>query len=315
MYFDSPKEVFIMKMVDLIEQYKQKIKTSQNDYTCLLFALQIPSICSRIEFPQTSENTGSNDGKKLYRLNGKPWDANMYKAWLKEHKDSFVDIYRTSMGLAAFCDAVYNLRCKMTHEGVLMTDTSAFFFTNDDNAMSLGDIVFLPMRRLCEDMFDAALITFGNKNQELTITPFDSLFLSENTYSEICECARKTYLPFWNNYSDEDNLLNCIYEHIIPNNPNMSLQIDDFFKNQPSDIFEIWDFDLIFGCIIDLQQRFIQQKYDEDKSALSRNFGMDSNVLCLSKSEYERMLQVHQEFENFQKNLRLDILHYTKESK
>lgn len=95
----------------------------------------------------------------------------------------------------------------------------------------------------------------------------------------------------------------------------MSLQIDEFFKNQPSDIFEIWDFDLIFGCIIDLQQRFIQQKYDEDKSALSRNFGMDSNVLCLSKSEYERMLQVHQEFENFQKNLRLDILHYTKESK
>lgn len=300
----------IMKILDLIEQYKKRLEDNSNDYTCLLFALQIPSICSRIEFPQTPENTGSEDGK-LYKSNGNPWDANMYKTWLMKHNDSFVNIYNSSMELNEFCKAVYNLRCQVTHEGVLMTNESHFYFTNSDNAMCLGDVVFLPMRRLCEDMFDAATIELYNKGEKLNITPFKDMFLPDDTYFKIRNDTEKIYKLFWDDYSEDDNMLNCIYNHIIFDRPNMKLKIDEFFKNQPNDTFEIWDFGLKFGYIIDIKQRFIKQRYDENKSTLSRNLKTKSDVLCLSKFEYERMLQVHKELEEFSKSNPFDITQYT----
>lgn len=299
-----------MKMIDLIKQYKKRLENNSNDFDCLLFALQIPSICSRIEFPQTSENTGRCEDGKLYKSNGNLWDANMYKAWLTKHNDSFVDIYKSSMELNVFCKAVYDLRCQVTHEGVLMTNESQFYFTNNDNAMCLGDIVFLPMKRLCEDMFDAAIMVLFNKHEKLNITPFKDMFLPDDTYFKIRNDTEKIYKSFWNDYSEDDNMLNCIYDRIIFDRPYMKLKIDDFFKNQPNDIFEIWDFGSKFGHILDIKQRFIKSKYNENKSIISRTLKRDSNVLCLLKSEYERMLQVHQEFEDFSKAHPLDFKQY-----
>lgn len=301
----------IMEILDLIEQYKKRLENNQNDYTCLLFALQIPSICSRIEFPQTPENTGRCEDGKLYKSNGNPWDANMYKTWLIEHNVSFVDIYTSSMGLNVFCKAVYDLRCQVTHEGVLMTNESHFYFTNSDNAMCYGTIVFLPMKRLCEDMFDAAMIVLFDKHEKLNITPFKDMFLPDDTYSKIRNDTEKTYKSFWNDYSEDDNMLNCIYDHIIFDKPDMKLKIDEFFKNQSSGTFEIWDFGLKFGYIMDIKQRFIKRRYNESKSTLSRNLKTESDVLCLSKTEYERMMQVHKELEEFSKSNPFDITKYS----
>ncbi len=81
-----------MEMLDLIQVYRNKLQTNPHDTSCLLFALQIPSVCSRIDFPQTPENTGECKDGKFYRANGKIWDANMYKAWLRKHYSHFVNI-------------------------------------------------------------------------------------------------------------------------------------------------------------------------------------------------------------------------------
>lgn len=300
-----------MEMLDLIERYKKRLENNPNDFDCLLFALQIPSICSRIEFSQTPENTGRFEDGKLYKSNGNPWDANMYKAWLIKHNNSFVDIYHSSMELNVFCKAVYDLRCQITHEGVLMTNESHFYFTNSENAMCIGDIVFLPMKRLCEDMFDEATMALFNKHERFSITPFENIFLPDDTYSKICNNLEKTYKSFWNNYSDDDKMLNCIYDHIIFDRLDMKSKIDEFFKNQPNDNFEIWDFGLKFGHIMDIKQRFIKQKYDQNKSRLSQILKTDSDVLCLSKTEYERMLQVHKELEDFSEMHPFDIIQYS----
>lgn len=300
-----------MKMIDLIEQYNKQLETNPNDYTCLLFALQLPSICSRIEFPQTPENTGKCEDGKLYKLHGNPWDANMYKTWLIRHNESFADIYSSSMKLNMFCKAVYDLRCQLTHEGILMTTESNFYFTNSSKAMCYGDIVFLPMKRLCEDMFNAALKVLYDKNEGFNITPFKDMFLPDDTYSKIFNDAKKTYKSFWDNYSEDDNMLNCIYDSIIFDRPDMKSKIDEFFKTQPNDIFEIWDFGFNFGHIIDIKQRFIKQKYDEGKSKFSRNLKKTSDVLCLSKTEYERMIQVHKKFEEFSESHPFDITQYS----
>lgn len=72
-----------MYLKDLIESYRKKLNDNSNDYSCILFALQIPSICSRIEFPKTDENKGGLKEGKFYGSKGRVWDGNMYKAWLK----------------------------------------------------------------------------------------------------------------------------------------------------------------------------------------------------------------------------------------
>ena len=94
-----------MKLSDSIKEYRERLKINPNDTSCLLFALQIPSICSRIEFPQTAENTGT-----LYRANGTAMDKNMYKRWLQKHRSDFVDIYSQSMLFDDFCENLYALR-------------------------------------------------------------------------------------------------------------------------------------------------------------------------------------------------------------
>ena len=81
-----------MYLKDLIESYRKKLNDNSNDYSCILFALQIPSICSRIEFPKTDENKGGLKEGKFYGSKGRVWDGNMYKAWLKKHSNSFVNI-------------------------------------------------------------------------------------------------------------------------------------------------------------------------------------------------------------------------------
>ena len=300
-----------MKMIDLIERYRKRLEANPNDYACLLFALQIPSICSRIEIPKTPENTGRCKEGKFYKQNGSPWDKNMYKGWLAKHNDSFAEIYHTSMEVNTFCEVMYELRCKMTHEGVLITNNNHFYFTNDNNVMLLGDTVFLPIRRLCEIMFNVATMVLSCRCEKFSVTPFEDIFLPSDIYSKIRNDINKAYELFWDKYSSDDKLLNCIYDHIIFDKPDIKSEINEFFKNQPDDTFEIWDFGLKFSYIVDMEQRFIKKKYNENKSMFSQTLKTDSDVLCLSKLDYERMIQIHQELEIFSKTHPFDITRYT----
>jgi len=219
------KQVLNMKLLDLIKEYRERLKVNPNDTSCLLFALQIPSICSRIEFPQTAENTGT-----FYRTNGTVMDKNMYKGWLQKHRSNFIDIYSQSMLFDDFCENLYKLRCQMTHEGIIMTNKSKFYFIDGDSAMCIDDIVFLPIKRLCEDMFDTVDITMSNLQVDIEITLVDEAVLSIETYNKISNDIHKLYRSFWDNYSDDDNMLNCIYDHIIFDKPNMKNKIDDVNK-------------------------------------------------------------------------------------
>lgn len=301
-----------MEMLSLIECYKQKLVDNPNDYVCLLFALQIPSICSRIEFPQTPENTGSSKEGKLYKQNGDALDANLYKLWIAKHRSAFSSMYRTSMELNVFCDAIYDLRCKLTHEGILITNESHFYFTNGDRTMLCGNIIFMPIKQLCEAMFNTALTVLSNRQEKMNITPFSDIFVPDDIYSKIYKDITKTYSSFWDKYSADDNLLNCIYDHMILDNPNMKSEIDAYFQYHPDANFEVLDFGSKYGHIFDFTQKFIKQKHDEKKSLYSLNLYLGPDVLCLSKSEYERMLQVHQELETFSKSHPIKLDQYTK---
>lgn len=300
-----------MYLKDLIESYRKKLNDNSNDYSCILFALQIPSICSRIEFPKTDENKGGLKEGKFYGSKGRVWDGNMYKAWLKKHSNSFVNIYSGSMGIEEFCKKLYDLRCQMTHEGVVMTETNHFFFTEGNRAMCVNDIVFLPVKRLCDDMFEAAENTLFNSHKDINITQFEDMVLPPEIYNSIMNDVETTYNTFWKNYSDSDNMLNCIYDHIIVNRDDkkdIKQEMDKFFREKPDDIFEIWDFSINFGGIVDDKETFIHKEFNKSKVCLITNKPTD--VLRLSKTEYERMLQVTQDLSKYSEENKFDINKY-----
>ena len=302
-----------MYLKDLIESYRKKLNDNSNDYSCILFALQIPSICSRIEFPKTDENKGGLKEGKFYGSKGRVWDGNMYKAWLKKHSNSFVNIYSGSMGIEEFCKKLYDLRCQMTHEGVVMTETNHFFFTEGNRAMCVNDIVFLPVKRLCDDMFEAAENTLFNSHKDINITQFEDMVLPPEIYNSIMNDVETTYNTFWKNYSDSDNMLNCIYDHIIVNRDDkkdIKQEMDKFFREKPDDIFEIWDFSINFGGIVDDKETFIHKEFNKSKSKVCLITNKPTDVLRLSKTEYERMLQVTQDLSKYLEENKFDINKY-----
>lgn len=303
-----------MYLKDLIESYRKKLNDNSNYYSCLLFALQIPSICSRIEFPKTDENKGGLKEGKFYGPKGRVWDGNMYKAWLKKHSNSFVNIYSDSMEIEEFCKKLYDLRCQMTHEGVVMTGTNRFFFIEaNSGAMCVNDIVFLPVKRLCDDMFEAAENTLFNSHKDINITQFQDMVLPPEIYNSIMNDVETTYNTFWKNYSDSDNMLNCIYDHIIvsrDDKKDIKQEMDNFFRKKPDDIFEIWDFSINFGGIVDDKETFIHKEFNKSKSKVCLITNKPTDVLRLSKTEYERMLQVTQDLSKYSEGNKFDINKY-----
>ena len=253
-----------MDMIELVQKYSNKLKNNPNDISYLLFALQIPSICSRIEFPKTDENTGRAEEGKLYRSSGKPWDANLYKAWLRKHYDAFEDIYYGAMTLNSFCDNLYALRNQVTHEGVLMTDKSKFYFTESEHAMSIGNIVFIPMKRLCENMLNAAYYILSNRHDSTKITLFSDMLMPTDIYNQIVDDNELLYNLFWDNRPKEDNELIIIYDNIISDNPCMKNAIEEFFAENPNSDFEIWDFGSKYGYIFCAENLYT-------KSMMSKN--------------------------------------------
>ena len=299
-----------MDLLKLIEDYRSKLKTNPNNYSYLLFALQIPSICGRINFPQTSENTGKAIDGKLYKKDGTPWDSNIYKAWLRQHYDLFIDIYGNNISIDEFCDNIYNLRCQMTHEGILMSDKNKLYFVDSNYGLYIDNIAFIPIKRLCGDMFDAAYRMLFNMHVSINITLFDDMLISPDIYSKIQNDSESLYDRFWKDYSEDDHMLYCIFTHIILNREYKKQEIDAFFSNQPNNIYEIWDFGYKYGYVIDMDETFIHKDYDESKSSICRNLKEKTDVLRLTKSQYERMLIVAENLDSYSKKHPFDIFKY-----
>ena len=70
-----------VNLIELIDMYRNKL--DKDRYSCLLFALQLPSICSRIEYPNRGKYTA------YYNDDGRPKDGKLYRKWIKDHYSYF----------------------------------------------------------------------------------------------------------------------------------------------------------------------------------------------------------------------------------
>ena len=111
-----------MNLIESINKYRCDLE--KNPYSCLFFALQLPNICSRIEY---SSDSFSDDERKEYYNNGRPLDGKLYKKWIDDHYQYFNEITKfLDINCDQFGKALYDLRCDVVHEGVIVSIDKLF---------------------------------------------------------------------------------------------------------------------------------------------------------------------------------------------
>mgnify|MGYP000991290034 CR=1 FL=1 len=234
-----------VNLIELINMYRNKL--DKDRYSCLLFALQLPSICSRIEYPNSGKYT------VYYYDDGRPKDSKLYRKWIKDHYSYFDKITKCfnakrakNAKCANFEDIVYDLRCNMTHACVTVDIDKLFNIDDDDcyfcfiddydfretSLSGLGDVRFVSIYDFCQCMFNAAS-TIDVHN----ISPSSKIYMSYSDYNELAlkyinkcqECLIK--------YSDEAVLLLGIYEQIKLRKPELLDEMDRFFKENPDGVY------------------------------------------------------------------------------
>lgn len=74
---------------DIIERYQKRLTKAVEDdnndeqFSCLMFALQLPSICARLDFPR--------DKYEQFYSGGKPHDRELYIKWLEKNHALLVE--------------------------------------------------------------------------------------------------------------------------------------------------------------------------------------------------------------------------------
>lgn len=309
-----------MNMIDLINDHRNRL--DENPYDCLLFALQLPSVCSRIEYPSDSF---SDDERKEYYNNGRPLDGKLYKKWIEDHYSYFDKITRfLNIGYDQFGGALYDLRCDVAHEGVIIsidklfnTTSNIYFCFIDDyelNEMTYygGGVRFLPIRKFCDCMFNAACMTDVH-----IISPFSTIYASYSDYNKLITKYMKMRYDFLKDYSDDDVLLIDIYDLIESRKPKLLSDINRFFKQNPNGVYNYRfnykyksDFGkghiLDFGCdvarLIPYSPTNIlvfEKAYDVPYFEGAINMNPTVTNLILTRVQYDRMKRIHSEYLEF----------------
>lgn len=330
----------IMNLIDLINDHRNRL--DENPYDCLLFALQLPSVCSRIEYPK-----GSSFDFDFYKGDNGVDDGSLYKVWLYNHIDSFKPLFYPRIDVNSFINDIYKLRCKLTHTGILCDDdcqsvdaeTTFYFVDNpyqeDAKFEREGCLFFLPLPQFCRTMYNIAEnVIFGHTIPN--VTPYSELLLSSDDFHRIQAAIRLKNMAVSDasDYDDKDWLLKNIYDRLfVANNPfqfrlkfiktkkddkeanlrvlgsnyNTKEAFEKFYAENPDGVYEIWDFCNKYGCVFDENEYFIKKKYNEDKSELCKHFKKSTTVLCLSKKDYNRMCEVWSSFDYFDRHYSMSL--------
>ena len=224
-----------MKLIDIINHYKNKLDNEEcsddEKYAILLFALQLPSMCSRYDFP-------INQYPELYYQNGNPKDKELYLKWIKSKASRFEFLIRYTTTIEDLSNAFYHLRCLLTHEGFLITNEkiSRFIFTQSSNIVH-GTYWFINISDFCHHLFSAAEtselccqdITIG---YGFEIPKVIQKQIDEKTKELIDRCWNDKpeeyyYFLAIRNYLKKENLLDDV-KNFFERNPNEEYQIENF---------------------------------------------------------------------------------------
>lgn len=321
-----------MNLIESIDKYRCDLE--KNPYSCLFFALQLPNICSRIEYPLDSFSDDERDEYyKKYNNEYSPRDRKLYKKWIEDHYSYFNEITKfINISCDQFGDALYDLRCDVAHEGVIISIDKLFNTTSDiyfcfiddydPNKMThygLGGVRFLPIREFCNCMFDAACTTDIH-----IISPFSTIYASYSDYNALVTEYRNMCYDFLDDYSDDDVLLINIYDLIKLRKPDLLSDIDLFFKQNPDGVYNyrfnyksdfgkgpVLDFSWDVGRLIPYSPTNIlvfEKAYNVPYVEGAINMNPTVTNLILTRDQYDQMKSIHSEYLDFKKRVRQSLI-------
>ena len=321
-------------MVELIDMYRNKL--DEDPYSCLLFALQLPSICSRIEcegYPELYEGCWGN--KETHRLN----DGAAYKRWLVRHIFYLKHLFMPFMNSQTFVKKVYKLRCLLTHEGVLLgrsIEDNDFCFVEGDITFALPNMLFLSPSSFCNAMFDSACSFLLMAGVRPNVSSYFNLLLPLKDYINIMNdvrvcCDKWAECEFECTTDRDDSLLYILYDWLsvyysipketsdVPEKSDDELnketneleKMEEFFKENPDEEYVMFDFSRRCAVIPDVNRLYIKEEQSRHGSPNCKTFN-----LHLTKSDYDRMMYLHCSFNKFYEyKLKEKIDSYFKQSK
>ena len=306
-----------MDMVELIDMYRDKLDS--DPYSCLLFALQLPSICSRVEcerHPDLYDDCWSNN--KPRRL----IDGAAYQRWLVRHIFYLKHLFMPFMNSQTFVKKVYKLRCLLTHEGVLLersVEDNDFCFVEGNITFALPNMLFLSPSSFCNAMFDSACSFLLNVGVRPNVSSYSDLLLPLKDYIEIMNdvrmcCDKWAECEFEYTNDRDDSLLYILYDWLsvyysIPKKTddvseksddksnketNELEKMEEFFKENPEKEYVMSDFSRRCAVIPDINRLYIKEEPFHHGFSNRKTFN-----LYLTKNDYDRMMYLHSSFNKF----------------
>ena len=298
-----------MKVLELLEYFDKKLKsadvTEEDKYAALFFALQLPSICSRLAYPQCEENTDCRykedctetcgKGKTLYYADKTPKDEKMYKYWLKDKKQHapFDDF----CGMTCFHKAIYKLRCLLTHEGLFKKDYIKIRFIPDDKqSMFFENYYFISIKSFCSQFFIPArqlFVKFEKKGNDV--------YMKGDVYDDIRKEVMSKHATFMHNFCKTESIddkiarsISTIYDYIFYDE-NLLKTVKDFFNDKSDDCYEIKDAQFELSVIAD--DKYFFHEFC-DKSEFCNYY--DKTWICrFYKQDFETMERFGDAFKKY----------------
>lgn len=297
----------MVKAADLVDMYSAKLALNMDMmemYSTLLFALQLPGICARYEFPPDPHNKGKDTEFKkfLYKSNGTPLDKRLYIEWFVHHSNKFA---RWLFGNASADDlgaALYALRSKMIHTGVVLEKSIKLdglvivFVDRNERSIFGSSLFFLSYFEFCELVFSISKDVFTE--HDVSFSSFDDIFIPKATYDSISGEMMAMSYAFWRNFSESDNTLYMVYNHMFRNSDFRIEAAKKFFESHPGDTYvvDLLDF-TIYGChwIPGTDGDIIRTRLCEH---IAFSEPIEAQCVCLTLDKFERMLEVKDAIDN-----------------
>ena len=124
--------VMFVTCLEALVEYRGKFNSNNvsDRYAALGFALQLPGICGRLEFPPDDEtnvqSSTINKSDALYKRDKHAasgyvaFDKNMFVHWFQNHHLQFVPLFHVQgASVEQLASELYELRNSLTHEGIV----------------------------------------------------------------------------------------------------------------------------------------------------------------------------------------------------
>lgn len=188
-----------MKELEILQYYRKLLnKETLSDaekYSCLLYALTLPDVCAKLEFPELY---------KEYECIGKS-----YAHWLEIHLiDMTFECPEMSDANNKVYEALYKLRNNMVHDAVALSK-SVFFISEHKNPMVVGKMIFIPVIRFCNAIFSAAEKALVQHKESCTASI--GIEISDEKYDKLRNEVYQSCEKYWKQHKEENKLV-IVYE-------------------------------------------------------------------------------------------------------